>query len=105
MARPHEDVYVGYLNTTTRIFINVLSSSNVQEAQWFDENNLNIYTNICTSSVFVAEFYQTYVDVDGYTCAWQIIHTHIDDFQNYSVKISNEYGSIDFQFSVVSASK
>lgn len=62
-------------------------------------------TSTCSSQLTDTEFFGKFFNVPAYKCDYVIQTTTKDDFQNYTVIIENQFGKLEFNFSLESASE
>lgn len=97
--------YTGHLNETSSVELFVLSSSVVSNASWFNKRNQVVDTKECPLSDTKTEYFGNLLNVSAYKCKYEIPETKLKDFQNYTVKITNEFGNNTFTIVLIPGRK
>lgn len=103
LVKPRKYEYIGHFNESSRLSIDVLSSSKILKAVWSDERLKTLATSSCVTTVIKVEAFKQLINESSYKCEYVINNTTEDDFQNYTVLITNHYGQNTFNISLVSA--
>ncbi|VDI51728.1 Hypothetical predicted protein [Mytilus galloprovincialis] len=103
LVKPRKYEYIGHFNETSRLSIYVLSSSKIVKVVWFDERQNHPPTSKCVPTVTKVEAFEQLINETSYKCEYVIKNTTEDDFQNYTVFITNQCGQNAFNISLVSA--
>lgn len=82
-----------------------MSSSKISNAKWKTSRNSHSKETTCTSYIAETEFHRQPVNVSGYKCELLIQQTKKEDFESYTVNISNKFGYTTFEISLKSARK
>ncbi|XP_071181229.1 neural cell adhesion molecule 1-A-like isoform X2 [Mytilus edulis] len=91
---------IGYIDNTSSLFVDVMSSSKILSTTWFregsEETKIDRSTMTRKSQIIETEFHNKMVYTKGYRCTLTIYKTKPEDFHNYTVTVQNEYGSSSF---------
>ncbi|XP_052073487.1 fasciclin-2-like [Mytilus californianus] len=103
LVNPKKYKHIGHFGETSSISISVFSSSKGLKADWYDERQIHLDNRSCVPSVNEAETFGEIISVSSFECEYVIKNTTEDDFQNYTVRVTNHYGQNAFNISLVSA--
>ncbi|CAG2191647.1 unnamed protein product [Mytilus edulis] len=91
---------IGYIDNTSSLFVDVMSSSKILSTTWFREGSevakIDRLTMTRKSQIIKASFHTKMVFTKGYRCTLTINKTKPEDFHNYTVTVQNEYGFSSF---------
>lgn len=91
---------IGYIDNTSILYVDVISSSRIMSVKWYNERTEVIKTERFTMSKkslsIQAQFHNRMVYTKSYRCDLVIHQTEPEDFHNYTVIVQNEYGSSSF---------
>ncbi|CAG2225149.1 unnamed protein product [Mytilus edulis] len=91
---------IGYIDNTSSLFVDVMSSSKILSTTWFREGSevakIDRLTMTRKSQIIKASFHTKMVFTKGYRCTLTINKTKPEDFHNYTVTVQNEYGYSSF---------
>ncbi|CAC5370255.1 DSCAM [Mytilus coruscus] len=99
-TRQSKSEQVGYIDNTSSLSVDVMSSSKIMSTTWYKERSEVLKTEQLTmtrkSLIIKAQFHNKMVYTKGYRCDLVIDQTKPEDFHNYTVTVQNQYGFSSF---------